>query len=101
MAKRMRVWPYSTVRTTLAMAMTAQAASRVPQKVCPVTSFMISASAASESLNRRQGFAPTATAATRTYRAVTTTSESMIARGRSRCASLASSPAVEAASKPM
>ena len=45
--------------------------------------------------------APTATAATRQYSAVTMTSESMIARGRSRCGFLASSPAVEAASKPM
>ncbi len=83
------------------MAMTAQNASSVPQKVCPVTSRMIWARAASESVKFRQGLAPTATAATRTYSAVTMTSDSMIARGRSRWAFFASSPAVEAASKPM
>lgn len=49
----------------------------------------------------RQGLAPTATAATRTYSTVTMTRDSMIARGRSRWAFFASSPAVEAASKPM
>src|SRR4051812_32965044 len=53
------------------MAMTAQNASSVPQKLCPVTSRMIWARAASESLKCCQGFAPTATAATSTYSAVT------------------------------
>ncbi len=83
------------------MAMTAQNASRVPQKLWPVTSLMIRASVASESVNCCQGLAPTATAATRTYSAVMTASESRMARGRSRWAFFASSPAVEAASKPM
>ena len=83
------------------MAMTAQNASRVPQKLWPVTSRMIWARAASESVNCRHGLAPTATAATRTYSAVMIARDSRIARGRSRWAFLASSPAVEAASKPM
>ncbi len=62
---------------------------------------MIPARAASEPSNFFQFQAPTATAATSTYSAVTMISDSMIARGRSRLGSFASSPAVEAASKPM
>ncbi len=62
---------------------------------------MIWASAASVPSKSCHGMAPTATKATRTYRTVTMPSESMIARGRSFFGSLASSPAVEAASKPM
>ncbi len=100
-AKRMRVWPYSTVSTTLAMAMTAPAARSTAQKLWPVTPFMMPASAASESLNSPHGSAPTAIAATSTYSAVTISSDSMIALGRSFFGFLASSPAVEAASKPM
>ncbi len=60
-----------------------------------------SLSVASVPANLFHGIAPSAATATRTYRAVTRTRKRMIARGRSRCGFFASSPAVEAASKPM
>ena len=63
---------------------------------------MIPASAASESVEPLPGHgARRRRPRPGTYSAVTMTSESMIARGRSRCGFFASSPAVEAASKPM
>ena len=46
-ANRMRVWPYSTIRVTLKIEMTAPAASTVAGQVEPVTFSRIAASPAS------------------------------------------------------
>lgn len=67
----------------------------------PVTCSSTVARDAPELLTSSMPTAATAVSATATYTSVTMPSEMMMARGRSRCGFLASSPAVEAASKPM
>ncbi len=101
-AKRMRICPYCTVSTTLVVAMTAPMDSSTGHRLPPPTERTSTwLSVASVPANRCQGIAPTAASATAQYRAVTRASERMMARGRSRCGFFASSPAVDAASKPM
>jgi len=104
-ANRMRVWPYIVTSTTEKIEMTAPSAMIAPAQVPPVTSLAIRASTASPlSPSKSDGWpplAPIAAIVTSRYMIVTTISEPMMASGRSRLGFLASSPAVEAASKPM
>ena len=102
-ANRMRVWPYMTTSTTEKIEMTAPRAINVGAHWLPVTSAAMPASTASAPSPSKSshGRAPIAAAVTRTYRIVTMINEKMMARGRSRLAFLASSPAVDAASNPM
>lgn len=78
---RMRVWPYSTARTTEAMATTAPNAITPPPSAESVTWLTISDSAAGRPATWSAESAPMAATATRQYRTVTTPRDTMIARG--------------------